>query len=547
MTNPWTNVTGVVGNFNRAANSIIAAFQGRATTRTISAFFGVSAQSLDVQFVDQSSSVAGAIVAWSWTFGDGGVSTEQNPTHTYALEGSYLVTLVITDASGLFASASVLVNAVDESSHEEDPVIPIAAFAQSPSGLTVTFTDQSTDANGSVVAWEWDFGERPTSAFSPTIAGLSVTFTDQSTAPAPLTVSAWSWAFGDNSGSTAQSPVHSYSSGGGKTVTLKATASNGETNTLSKTVSLVSSGVGSGSTSSLGMPFGMTNSFAGPTTLRTNIAASGFRLVRGSDAPSQIVDRIEWARTNGYQLVLAMTGGSPSNYLTNGVFDRSKWNAKQDTFNTPTIKAAIALGVEDDTIKGAGVMDEPFNLGNWGPAGTMTKAKIDDMARYVKAIFPTLPVGVDHASNMFQPNSSYTIIDYIWASYSAQMGNLVTWRDANLAMCARDHHQVVFGFNVLSSGSRTFGCTTSAAVCCPEPATQGQGGQGGNGFFCRPTATQMKSYGTTLGPFGSGLMIWWWDDTTMNSGSYVAANVSAFTFLASALSKIPVKSWRRTD
>ena len=34
---------------------------------------------------------------WDWTFGDGGVSTSQNPSHTYSTEGTYYVTLTATD------------------------------------------------------------------------------------------------------------------------------------------------------------------------------------------------------------------------------------------------------------------------------------------------------------------------------------------------------------------------------------------------------------------------------------------------------------------
>ena len=34
---------------------------------------------------------------WSWTFGDGGTSTVQNPSHTYTSENSYYVTLTATD------------------------------------------------------------------------------------------------------------------------------------------------------------------------------------------------------------------------------------------------------------------------------------------------------------------------------------------------------------------------------------------------------------------------------------------------------------------
>lgn len=54
---------------------------------------------LDVQFTDQSTPGSSAITAWAWTFGDGGTSTEANPTHTYAA-GTYNVRLTVTTADG---------------------------------------------------------------------------------------------------------------------------------------------------------------------------------------------------------------------------------------------------------------------------------------------------------------------------------------------------------------------------------------------------------------------------------------------------------------
>ncbi|MEV6974727.1 collagenase [Kitasatospora sp. NPDC093806] len=42
----------------------------------------------------------GRITAWHWTFGDGTSSEERNPSHTYALPGSYSVALTATDDSG---------------------------------------------------------------------------------------------------------------------------------------------------------------------------------------------------------------------------------------------------------------------------------------------------------------------------------------------------------------------------------------------------------------------------------------------------------------
>ncbi|MEW6416694.1 MAG: S8 family serine peptidase [Nitrospirota bacterium] len=51
--------------------------------------------SLTVQFTDLSIGNPG-IQGWFWEFGDGGISTEQNPSHTYYLSGSFTVSLTIT-------------------------------------------------------------------------------------------------------------------------------------------------------------------------------------------------------------------------------------------------------------------------------------------------------------------------------------------------------------------------------------------------------------------------------------------------------------------
>jgi parallel beta-helix repeat protein len=42
----------------------------------------------------------GTIVSYEWDFGDGNSSTEMNPTHTYAQDGTYTVTLNVTDNDG---------------------------------------------------------------------------------------------------------------------------------------------------------------------------------------------------------------------------------------------------------------------------------------------------------------------------------------------------------------------------------------------------------------------------------------------------------------
>jgi PKD repeat protein len=52
---------------------------------------------LTVQFTDQSTNNP---TSWSWSFGDGGSSTQQNPANTYATPGFYTVSLIASNAGG---------------------------------------------------------------------------------------------------------------------------------------------------------------------------------------------------------------------------------------------------------------------------------------------------------------------------------------------------------------------------------------------------------------------------------------------------------------
>ncbi len=68
---------------------------------------------LRVQFTDQS---IGNITQWEWDFGDGRVSTLQNPLHTYLFPGTYTVRFRVTSAggvNGLVRKDLVRVNPID--------------------------------------------------------------------------------------------------------------------------------------------------------------------------------------------------------------------------------------------------------------------------------------------------------------------------------------------------------------------------------------------------------------------------------------------------
>jgi PKD repeat protein len=132
---------------------------------------------LTVNFTDLST---GSITSWNWTFGDGGTSTAQNPSHQYTSTGTFTVSLTVTGPGGSDGETKnnyITVNPC---------VAPTANFVGSP-----------------------------TSGYTP----LTVNFTDQSSG----SPTSWSWNFGDGGTSTSQNPSHVYTSAGNYTVTLTVT------------------------------------------------------------------------------------------------------------------------------------------------------------------------------------------------------------------------------------------------------------------------------------------------------------------------------------
>jgi PKD repeat protein len=114
---------------------------------------------------------------YSWTFGDGGSSSEANPSHTYQTAGSFTVTLVIHDGLSRMTSAAFLVTVT----------IP-------PLQLAISRTPASGDYPLEV-------------SFSSSVSGGVPPYS-------------YSWTFGDGGTSAQANPVHTYEKSGTFVVTL---------------------------------------------------------------------------------------------------------------------------------------------------------------------------------------------------------------------------------------------------------------------------------------------------------------------------------------
>ena len=155
--------------------------------------------------VDGSIDWDGTIASQTWDLGDGSpIVTTATLTHTYATPGNYTVTHTVTDNDGLTSTATLALVVPND--------LPVAnfSFVTDPGDATnhtADFTDLSTDTDGTIVAWDWDFGD------------------------------------GSPHG-TIQNPIHAYVAVGNYTVILTVTDNNGGQDSVSDTVSIPIGGFG---------------------------------------------------------------------------------------------------------------------------------------------------------------------------------------------------------------------------------------------------------------------------------------------------------------
>jgi PKD repeat protein len=113
-----------------------------------------------VNYTDLSTDIDGSIVSWYWNFGDGNSSNLQHPSHQYAQNGTYNITLTVNDDGGLQNNTSLYIQVMDY-------CVPVADFNHYSlnyyEGHDIFFEDYSYDLDGFIVNWTWTFGDGNTS------------------------------------------------------------------------------------------------------------------------------------------------------------------------------------------------------------------------------------------------------------------------------------------------------------------------------------------------------------------------------------------------
>lgn len=228
-------------------------------------------------FTDNSTTSVGTITSWWWNFGDATTAISSNANHIYTTPGSYTVAHVANSSNGCTDTIYKPITIY---------FLPNAMFYQNTPcvGNITQFVDSTKTLSGSIIAWNWNFGDltgsgvqNPQHAFSaatnytvslivtssfgckdtikkvvtvipgpkadfsinpnPVEALEQTNLTDLSTGPASLTN--WNWYFGDSTASNIQNPPHIYNNPGNYMITLAVKDINGCIDTVRKEISVV--------------------------------------------------------------------------------------------------------------------------------------------------------------------------------------------------------------------------------------------------------------------------------------------------------------------
>ena len=214
-------------------------------------------------------------VLYLWNFGDGAISTDTSPTHSYTGGGPFTTWLLATNAYGCTdsISGSVVVHAK-----------PATKFGVENTCLeeATTFTDSSSISSGSITKSEWDFGDstftyssnpshkylaagtyivslsqvsdqgcnsllskqviigsQPDANFNYFASDTGIVFI-----PVSSSYSSYNWSFGDSTTSTSIAPFHKYKKDSSYKVTLMVNNGSGPCSMNSYSVSVSTTGTG---------------------------------------------------------------------------------------------------------------------------------------------------------------------------------------------------------------------------------------------------------------------------------------------------------------
>jgi hypothetical protein len=162
--------------------------------------------------------------------------------------------------------------------------------------------------------------------------------------------------------------------------------------------------------------------------------------------PDELLGDLEAARRANARLFISLTGGGRQSLDSTG-FNIEKWKQHIDQFRGFDLTSYI----EDGTIIGHFLMDEPHDRKNWN-GHQVSQADIAEMARYSKEVWPSM-VTMIRSWPEYLEGHEYPHLDAIRIQYADRFGPIDSFITAQVQGAKALGLAMVGGLNVLDGGS----------------------------------------------------------------------------------------------
>ena len=189
-----------------------------------------------------------------------------------------------------------------------------------------------------------------------------------------------------------------------------------------------------------GVPFGTFH-------LPKSLYGRGYNGSLGNISPGYLRSYLETARKTGTKVMVTFSGNERHFKNSNRSFSLTKWKQRVNRYRGINLSSYI----KDGTLMGHYLIDEPHDPANWG-GRTVPRSALDEMAKYSKQLWPTLPTIV-RSWPKFLKGYKYRYLDAAWAQYSARFGSVSTFMKENVRDAKASGLALVVGMNQLAGGN----------------------------------------------------------------------------------------------
>jgi PKD repeat protein len=464
-----------------------------------------------------SSDPEGAALTYSWTFGDGAVSSDPNPGHTYAAAGQYAARLSVSD--GVYTTQS---NVLQITVTNANGLPPVASASATPTAgappLVVNFSSAgSSDPEGAPLTYNWTFGDGATS----TAANPSHTYAAVGVYVASLTVSDGANTASSNNitvrvGSTPAGLVAAYGFNEGTGTTAGDSSGQGQTGTINGATWTTAGKYGNalsfiGATSRVTVPdspvLGLTTGMTLEAWVYPTAAPTGWRAIVHKD-----VDRyylMASSDTSNRPAIGATFGSGNQNVYGPATLPTNTWRHLAATYDGTLVRLFVD-GVEVANAPQTSPITTSTAVLTIGADfyGEYFQGLIDELRIYNRALSAT-EIQADMAAPV---DSTGPVVSSVSpASGPATGGTSVTLTGANFASGAT----VQFG-SAPATNVVVVSATTITAAAPPNPAgpvavtvtnPDAQSGTLASGFTYVSTAPTVSSITPATGPTAGGTAV----------------------------------------